>query len=520
MRQITRALLLALLVLFVAAACSPSGSDVQDDDSTTVEESVGDSAETTTDDSGEDEAAADATGDEDEAAANDSADASDSADDDSEAAADDSDGDGEAATADDSTDEVEAVPNIDVEFSIAGADVSGTPEAICEQVMPVADAPDVSLSGPEDVLEEGVDYRAIFCTDVGPVYIDLLETWAPETVNNFVYLSGIGFYNNTIFHRVLADFMAQGGDPEGTGTGGPGYRFEDEFVSFITFDRPGLLAMANAGPNTNGSQFFITTVPTPHLNFRHSIFGDVLTGQETVEAIQQRDPQSPEPADPTILETVVIITESDNIEADIPDEVEVASASDFIEGFAGLEDPQILPEDLLEGLNSPQELNTTSTVRTAPSSVQNDFRSALNDNGHRFRVTVGVNNTACSADYFFQDLTYTLDAFESAEAATTFIETGVLGEIALADGYEETVTDLTDAPVFIQAVEGCGEDSAATAGRVHLQRGRYVATVSGVFGDDIMSQAQQAADIGAVLEQNITRLFEPLVVEAFRSEIR
>ncbi len=119
-----------------------------------------------------------------------------------------------------------------------------------------------SFDGPEQVLESGVDYRAIFCTQAGPVYVDLFEDYAPQTVNNFVFLAQNGYYNNTTFHRVIEDFMAQGGDPTGTGSGGPGYQFGDETPGFLVFDRPGLLAMANAGPGTNGSQFFLTTAVT------------------------------------------------------------------------------------------------------------------------------------------------------------------------------------------------------------------------------------------------------------------
>ena len=105
------------------------------------------------------------------------------------------------------------------------------------------------------------------------------------TVNNFVFLAGDGFYNNVICHRVIPGFMIQGGDPAGTGTGGPGYKFQDEFDPSLVFDTNGILAMANAGPGTNGSQFFITVAPTPHLNGAHTIFGKVTDGQEIVAAI-------------------------------------------------------------------------------------------------------------------------------------------------------------------------------------------------------------------------------------------
>ena len=110
--------------------------------------------------------------------------------------------------------------------------------------------------------------------------IELLPGHAPKTVNNFVFLARDGFYDGGIFHRVIMGFMIQGGDPLGTGTGGPGYKFEDEIVPSVVFDRPYLLAMANAGPGTNGSQFFITVEETPHLNSGHTIFGRVIEGQD------------------------------------------------------------------------------------------------------------------------------------------------------------------------------------------------------------------------------------------------
>ena len=122
-------------------------------------------------------------------------------------------------------------------------------------------------------------------TNHGSIRIQLFPNEAPKTVDNFVKLSKDGFYDGVIFHRVIPNFMIQGGDPTGTGMGGPGYQFEDEFHPSLTFDSAGYLAMANAGPNTNGSQFFITTVPTPHLNGAHTIFGRVLEGQDIADAI-------------------------------------------------------------------------------------------------------------------------------------------------------------------------------------------------------------------------------------------
>ena len=128
-------------------------------------------------------------------------------------------------------------------------------------------------------------YVATMNTNKGAIVIELFSKEAPKTVNNFVFLARDGVYDGVIFHRVIPDFMIQGGDPRGTGTGGPGYKFEDEFDPSLVFDRPGLLAMANSGPNTNGSQFFITVVPTPHLNGLHTIFGRVLEGNEVADAM-------------------------------------------------------------------------------------------------------------------------------------------------------------------------------------------------------------------------------------------
>lgn len=145
---------------------------------------------------------------------------------------------------------------------------------------------------PEISVDPDKVYLATFVTEKGDIRVELFVDKAPVTVNNFVFLAREGFYDNTTFHRVLPDFMAQGGDPTGTGTGGPGYQFQDEIHPDLRFDQPGLLAMANAGPNTNGSQFFLTFVPTPHLNGRHTIFGKVVEGMEVLLSLRLRDPQA------------------------------------------------------------------------------------------------------------------------------------------------------------------------------------------------------------------------------------
>lgn len=134
-------------------------------------------------------------------------------------------------------------------------------------------------------------YTATLHTDKGDIILHLHADKVPRTVNNFIFLAREGFYDNTIFHRVIADFMAQCGDPTGTGRGGPGYRFSDEFHPTLKHNTPGVLSMANAGPNTNGSQFFITHVPTPWLDNKHSVFGQVIKGIDVLLSIPPRDPQ-------------------------------------------------------------------------------------------------------------------------------------------------------------------------------------------------------------------------------------
>ncbi len=163
---------------------------------------------------------------------------------------------------------------------------------------------------------------ATFETNRGAFTVRLLPEHAPKTVENFVGLAqgskewtdprdggrkSDPLYDGTIFHRVIADFMIQGGDPKGTGTGGPGYTFEDEVSGGPSFDRPGLLAMANAGPNTNGSQFFVTVAPTPWLTGKHTIFGEVVDGYDVVETISrlQTGPQD-RPVDDVVLGRVRI----------------------------------------------------------------------------------------------------------------------------------------------------------------------------------------------------------------------
>ncbi len=142
---------------------------------------------------------------------------------------------------------------------------------------------------PSGSLDTAKTYTAKIRTEKGDITVELFASDAPLTVENFVNLSRSGFYDGTTFHRVIPGFMAQAGDPTGTGRGGPGYKFKDE-ISQQRHDSAGVLSMANAGPGTNGSQFFITFAPTPHLDGKHTVFGRVTSGLEVLESISERDP--------------------------------------------------------------------------------------------------------------------------------------------------------------------------------------------------------------------------------------
>jgi peptidyl-prolyl cis-trans isomerase B (cyclophilin B) len=144
-------------------------------------------------------------------------------------------------------------------------------------------------SAPPMQIDDNKSYQVTMETSKGTIELELYPQHAPITVNNFVFLAREGYYDGISFHRVISDFVIQGGDPTGTGTGGPGYKFEDEVRDNPLKHETGSLSMANAGPNTNGSQFFITHSPQPHLDGKHTVFGQVTSGQDVVNAIRQGD---------------------------------------------------------------------------------------------------------------------------------------------------------------------------------------------------------------------------------------
>ncbi|TVR95061.1 MAG: peptidylprolyl isomerase [Trueperaceae bacterium] len=175
-----------------------------------------------------------------------------------------------------------------------------------DAVAPLGSERTTRFSAAEQVLEGGRDYRALIATNKGDIVVELYEADAPATVNNFVFLALHRYYDGVVFHRVLEDFMAQTGDPTGTGRGGPGYRFDDEIVEDLSHDAKGVLSMANAGPGTNGSQFFITFTATPWLDGKHAVFGRVIEGLEVLDALTRVDPMRPGGPAPDRMERVTI----------------------------------------------------------------------------------------------------------------------------------------------------------------------------------------------------------------------
>lgn len=196
------------------------------------------------------------------------------------------------------------VPNVPFDYSVW--------DTYVQQRLMVAEA-EAALterqydSPPPMTIDEDASYTATILMASGEeIVIELLPQSAPETVNNFVFLAEEGWYDGVSFHRVIPGFMAQTGDPTGIGIGGPGYTINDEFDPALSHDGPGVVSMANSGPNTGGSQFFITTGAATHLDGLHAIFGRVVEGQEVVEDITPRDPQAPNAPDGDLIETITI----------------------------------------------------------------------------------------------------------------------------------------------------------------------------------------------------------------------
>ena len=381
-----------------------------------------------------------------------------------------------------------------------------SPQALCDAAEPAALTP-MQFEQAEQVLEADSDYRAIICTSAGAIYVDLYESLTPVTVNNFVFLAGQGYYDNTTFHRVIPDFMAQGGDPTGTGRGGPGYQFMDEPVGFLTFDQPGLLAMANAGPGTNGSQFFITTAPTPHLNYKHTIFGDVLAGQDIVEAIRERDPSAASEPGET-LQTVLIISDPAQVDSA---SYEIHSAtqdevSDAFDAFtAGL--PPALPLDEQRS----GTISSDALAETVGAGLQDGFAEFAANHGHQYRQRMQIANSDCDESVFFSALGYWVDVFADAKSAEAAMNDEFMRLWLGSYGYE---LDPAGGAVYVSSAPTCSGEEG-----VHLlalnTRGRYLTTIDVLIDRSLLDQAP--AD---VILNNLSMQIEGALSSIFRGEIR
>lgn len=363
-----------------------------------------------------------------------------------------------------------------------------TPAEICDEATADIAAPEsLEFTGAGDVLEEGVDYGAILCTAQGPIYADLFEDLAPQTVNNFVFLAQQGFYNNTTFHRVIPGFMAQAGDPTGTGSGGPGYTFADETDTGLTFDSYGILAMANAGADTNGSQFFITYGPTDWLNGAHTIFGSVVQGMDAAELLTPRDPNQTPAYDGDALQTVVIVDDPASVGV-TPD------SAPSVEHFQILLEAAVLGmEEVLAVVpeaTGPLDLDTTASLWAGAGgdAAVEATRTDLEARGLLGTASVGFSMDECVADpesLPIWYLSYQVADFGSTDAAQAVAADETWASQWTDLGVFETsaATTSIEGRLFTRPSEICG---TGTFYRVEIPQGRYMAVIEIALDDSVI----------------------------------
>jgi cyclophilin family peptidyl-prolyl cis-trans isomerase len=379
----------------------------------------------------------------------------------------------DSAAAESATEDAEATEGV-----VSSADAQ-TPTQICQSHVPAPTPSNRTFSTPEQVLQPNTDYRAVFCTGTGAVYVDLFEELTPVTVNNFVFLSQQGYYNNTMFHRVIQDFMAQGGDPEGTGMGGPGYQFQEEIVPFLHYDRAGWLAMARTSqPGTNGSQFFITTTATPNLNFEndgigYTIFGEVLEGQANVNSIRLRDPQT-DPNPGTSLDTIVIITDPATVTTSYV-APSPATSDQVIAGLRGLStDPQVIQASLT--LDVSGALLASDVQTSAPEAIREGYGTFFETHHHEYRVTSILSNQTCNTqEVGFMTMSYTVDAYLTVEDAEAAFNDPFLSTVPAALGLpNSSISSSLTNPYYSGTTTAC--NTTADTGLTFYHYGRYVIT--------------------------------------------
>ena len=395
---------------------------------------------------------------------------------------------------------------------VVGAQEDGrTPDEHCAVAIPIV--PETrSFEKAEDVLLPNTDYRAIFCTAAGAIYVDLFEEITPVTVNNFVFLVERGYFNDTTFHRVLQDFMAQGGDPTATGRGGPGYQFRDEFRMFLTFENAGQLAMANANNpergilGTNGSQFFITLAPTTWLNYRHTIFGEVLEGMDSVEGLKICDPAQCESGD--ALMNVLIIDEPVSVAITQPTQEVPAPAAlaARIENFfveasfpdLGYRVAHTTTEDLLGRASDEKD------------QALENFLSAY---GLEYRIEAELDT--CSEDYGkLRGMSFALEAYPDARAAAAAFADDYWRQLEAANLAELDQEQDWEGVVYGAAVTVCESER----GRRVLMRYRYGRNLLQV--GVLIALPEVEPDQSLNWLQNAQYLYEPLLSDVLRQGLR
>ncbi|MBN1680318.1 MAG: peptidylprolyl isomerase [Anaerolineae bacterium] len=387
-----------------------------------------------------------------------------------------------------------------------------TPAEICADATQDLPEPDTrSFDQAEDVLQDGVDYGVVLCTAQGAAYFDLFEADAPVTVNNFVFLAQQYYFNNTTFHRVIPGFMAQAGDPTGTGSGGPGYQFEDETDNGLTFDSGGLLAMANAGENTNGSQFFVTYSATSWLDGNHTIFGEIVQGIDVMESITPRDPEQTPDVAGDALQTVVIIDDP-------------ASVSVTADGAPSLDHFQLLLNNNIVSQISGlfvlvDEFSHTYDADAEAESWRGDggddlvayMQGYLADHG--FEGTAAVLLKVSECPEVPEENPIWLVGFQVSDYSTAGEGDVVAADDARSDmlvssGAYEAYQDVADfgGRVYSQPAEDvCGPSGVYY--RYELSQGRYVLTVDAVLDNDIIG-----SDTEPTAEQLLIYLMNELMI--------
>ncbi len=388
-------------------------------------------------------------------------------------------------------------------LSIAAAQEAPSAQALCDAAAP-SPLTMMQFEAAEQMLEPELDYRAIFCTSAGAIYVDLYEALTPITVNNFVFLAQQGYYDSSAFHRVIPNFMAQGGDPTGTGRGGPGYQFQDEPVGFLTFDGPGLLAMANAGPGTNGGQFFITTAPTPHLNYKHTIFGEVLAGQDNVEAIRERDPSTASEAGEA-LHTVLIISDPaqvDNSDIAALEPAPQAAVIQALHAFASNMPPSLPINEERSGLFSAEQIADALSA-----DLQDEYAAYAENYGHQFRYRVELKNAACEPTIYFSSLGYQVDVFESPSAAKTALNDEFTQRLLESAGYAKAES------IYSREAPTCAGEPGIQ-GLASYRIGRFAVSLDVLLASRILEEAGVSmdlvlADLARQIEGGFAAIYKP-----------